>query len=386
MENFQFCIPTKVMFGKGQIENLPEVMNDYGRNVLPVYGGGSIKRLGIYDKIKSLLPDRNITDLSGVARNPRIDKVREGAALCSKNSVDVILAVGGGSVIDSSKAIAASVAMNMDAWEIITKHTTITKTLPIIAVPTVAATGSETDAGAVISNPDTHEKLSLSSPLLFPRVSILDPTYTFTVPAKQTAAGSADILSHLMEQYFVTDNTFMGDLLVESVMKTVIHYAPIAMREPDNYEARGQLLWASNIADNATLCNGNKLCAFGVHGMEHELSAFYDVTHGIGLAILTPRWMHHVLSDKTVKRFAHFAEAVFGVKNSGDDYAVAREGISRLEKFFDSLGIPSSLTQLGIDDRDFEKMAKQAVQNGWLSYAWVPLNEQDVVSIYRDSL
>ncbi|MBQ7421279.1 MAG: iron-containing alcohol dehydrogenase [Prevotella sp.] len=386
MENFQFCVPTNVFFGKGQIEQLPEVMKEYGKNVLLVYGGGSIKRLGIYDKILSLLPESNIIELEGIARNPRIDKVREGARLCEENQVDVILAVGGGSVLDSAKAIAVSAAMKLDAWKIISEHLDITAALPIVAVPTVAATGSETDSGAVISNPETNEKLSFMSPLVFPKAAILDPTYTFSIPASQTAAGSADILSHLMEQYFVAENTMMSDLLVESVMKTVIHYTPIALREPDNYEARAQLLWASNIADNATLCNGNRLHAFGVHGMEHEFSAFYDMTHGVGLSILTPRWMRHVLSEQTAPRFAHFAKAVWGVEDMNDNFATAREGIKRLEDFLKSLGIPMTLGELGINDRDFEAMAKHAVEHEWLAYAWVPLTEQDVISIYRNCL
>lgn len=237
MENFQFCVPTNVYFGKDQIKNLPNIINQYGHRVLLVYGG-SIKRQGIYDRIHDLLADCQLTELSGVVGNPHVDKVREGVMLCKDNDIDVLLAVGGGSVIDSAKAIAVSAAMDVEPWKMISKHIEITASLPVVAIPTIAAAGSETDFGGVISNPETNEKLAFYSSLCFPKVAILNPTYTFSVPASQTAAGSADIMSHLMEQYFVSETSMLSDLLVESVMKTVIHYAPIAIERPDDYEAR----------------------------------------------------------------------------------------------------------------------------------------------------
>lgn len=304
-ENFDFCVLTHILFGQGQIAHMPEAIGEFGEKVLLVYGGGSIKRMGLYGRIEELLSGCEIHELSGIAPNPRVESVREGVELCRKHHIDVILAVGGGSVIDCAEAIAAAFHYDGDAWDMIASHAEIVQALPIVAIPTAAATGSEADFGAVITNPETNEKLGLNSPALFPKLAILDPEYTFSVPARQTAAGSIDILSHLMEQYFVPATTYMSDLLVESVMKTVVRYAPIAYREPDDYEARAQLMWASTIADNATLCNGNELRAFSCHGIEHELSAYYDVTHGVGLAIITPRWMEYVLSDATAPRFAH---------------------------------------------------------------------------------
>ena len=223
--------------------------------------------------------------MGGIVPNPRVESVREGAEICKKEKVDVVLAIGGGSVIDCSKGIIAAACYDGDAWDLISGKQSITAALPLIAIPTMAATGSECDAGAVVSDMSIHAKQTFFSPLLQPKAAILDPTYTYTMPKKQTAAGSADILTHLLEQYFLPSTTFMSDMLVESVMKTIIRYAPIALQEPDNYEARAQLLWGSNIADNATLACGNQLAVFGVHGMEHELSAFYDITHGMGLAI-----------------------------------------------------------------------------------------------------
>lgn len=385
MENFQFCIPTNILFGKGQIENLPQFMGDFGKNILLVYGGGSIKRIGLYDKVQQLLTDCNLYELSGVDPNPRLETVKQGIEICRKNSVDVILAVGGGSVIDCSKAIAAGFYYEGDTWEMIASHAPLKKALPIVTVLTIAATGSEADAGAVISNPDTKEKMALFDPAVFPKTSILDPEYTFTVPPKQTAAGSIDILSHLMEQYFVPASTFMGDLLIEAVMKTVVKYAPIAMAEPDNYEARGQLMWGSTLADNATLCNGNRLAAFSCHSIEHELSAYYDVTHGVGLAIITPRWMEHVLSEKTAPRFAHFGKEVFHVHGK-DDIESAKMAIDAVYKFFESLGVPMTFTKIGVGTEHFADMAKHAVQFGGLSHGWVPLNETDVMAILEKCL
>jgi alcohol dehydrogenase YqhD (iron-dependent ADH family) len=382
MENFEFCVPTKILFGKGQITQLPAAIDNFGKHVLLVYGGGSIKRMGLYDQAKKLLQDCDIYELSGIDPNPRVESVREGVAICREHDVDVLLAVGGGSVIDCAKAIAAAFYYEGDAWEMITSHAEITKALPIVTVLTTAATGSEADFGAVISNPETNEKLALMSDQLFPKISILDPEYTFTVPAKQTAAGSIDILSHLMEQYFVPSSTYMNDLLIEAVMKTVVKYAPVAYAEPDNYEARAELMWASTIADNATLSNGNQLVAFSCHGIEHELSAYYDVTHGVGLAIITPRWMEYILSEETAPRFAHFGKEIFNVEGQ-NDMESAKLAIKALANFFASLGVPMSFNELGIGTEHFDDMAAHAVDAEGLAYAWVPLNATDVKKIYE---
>lgn len=382
MENFQFCVPTNILFGKGQIENLSETINGFGKNVLITYGGWSIKKIGLYEKVIELLGDCEIFELSGIEPNPRIESVRKGVEICNEHNIDVILAIGGGSVIDCSKAIASAYYYDGDAWDMIATHAEITKALPIVTILTIAATGSEADAGAVITNLETNEKLALFSPEVFPKVSILDPEYTFTVPKTQTAAGLIDILSHLMEQYFVPHSTYLRDLLVESVMKTVVKYAPIAMAEPDNYEARGQLMWASTIADNATLCNGNQIVAFSCHGIEHELSAYYDVTHGVGLAIITPRWMEYVLSDETAPRFAHFGKEIFNAEGE-NDMESAELTIKALYDFFESLDVPMSFSQLDINSEHFDEMAEHAVEAEGLEYAWIPLKPGDVKAIYE---
>lgn len=376
MQAFQILNETTI-----QMMIAGEVIAGFGKKVLLTFGDGSIEKMGLYDKVKELLSGCEIYRLSDVAADPKIHSVKDGI-FCREHGIDVILAVDCGSVIDCCKAIASGFYYDGDAWDMIVSHAEITKALPIVTVLTLAATGSKADAGTVISNPETNEKLLLFSSHIFPKISIMDPEYTFTVPAAQTAAGSIDILSHLMEQYFVPASTYMGDLLVEAVMKTVVKYAPVAYAEPDNYEARAQLMWAGTIADNATLCNGNQLAVFGVHGMEHELSAFYDVTHGVGLAILTPRWMDYVLSEETAPRFARFGKEIFGVAGSSDMES-AKLAIQALYQFLKSLGVPMSFGALGIGSEHFDEMAKHAVEAEGLAYAWIPLAAKDVKAIYE---
>lgn len=384
MENFEFYVRTKAIFGKDQIEKLSEILEGYGKNILLTYGGGSIKKIGLYDKVMQLLSEYKVTELAGIEANPKIRSVREGVELCRNNHIDVILAIGGGSVIDCSKAIAAAFYYNGDVFDMLTSQTPIEKAIPIIAVPTMAATGSEMDLGAVVVNPDTNQKVSIFGAAITPEVAIIDPSYTFSVSAKQTAAGCADMMSHLMEQYFLPKTSYLSDLLVESVMKTVIHYARTAMDEPENYEARAQIIWASEIADNATLANGNQMAVFGVHGMEHQISGRFNTTHGEGLAILTPRWMEYVLNKDTATvapRLAHFAKAVWGLDGS-DDLVLANRAIKATENFFRSLDIPMTLTEISVDASGFESMAEQAVMEG-VGYAWISLNKEDVINIYR---
>lgn len=381
MNNFEFCISTKAIFGKGQIEKLPEVVEAYGKKVLLAYGGGSIKKIGVYDTIKTLLSKCEVVELSGIEANPKISSVREGVRLCRENEIDVILAVGGGSVIDCAKVISAAFYYEGDVYDMLASHAPVGNTIPIIAVPTVAATGSEMNFGAVVVNPETNEKMSVFSTNLMPKAAILDPTYTFTVSKRQTAAGCADILLHLMEQYFLPETSDLADALVEGVMKTVIHYARIAMDEPENYEARAQILWASEIADNATLSNGNKMAVFPVHNMEHQLSGRFDSIHGEGLAILTPAWMKYVLSEKTVPRFAKFATNVFGIVEA-DEMNTAQKGIEAIKNFFTSLDIPQSLAEIGADEEQLVEMGVQSEQEG-SGFAWIPLSAQDCTAIYR---
>lgn len=383
MNNFNFCVPTDIRFGRDQIECLPEELKKYGKRVLLVYGGGSIKRTGLYEKIQTLLKEFEIYELSGIEPNPKLSSVRKGVALCKEHKIDVVLAVGGGSCIDASKHIACGAFYEGDPWDLVLDRSKVTGALPIAVVLTICATGSEMNSGAVISNEETNEKLEINTPLLYPALSICDPIYLYTLPAKQTAAGTVDIMSHVFEQYFQpNDGAYLTDRLAEAVLKTCVHYGPIALKEPENYEARSNLMWSSTVGLNHLLTVG-KGGAWSVHPMEHELSAFYDITHGVGLAILTPAWMRYVLSDETVARFAMYARNVWDIEET-DPYRAAQLAIDKTEEFFISLGMPSTLREVGIDHSRFAEMAEEAVRtSGIASRSYVHLAKEDIVKIFE---
>ena len=386
MNNYEYCVPTDIRFGKGQIECLSKEIGKYGKKVLMVYGGGSIKKTGLYDKVYEVLKDFEIYELAGIEPNPKLSSVKKGADICKEKDIDAVLAVGGGSSIDASKHIACAAFYEGDPWDLVLDKTKVEKALPIFTVLTICATGSEMNPGAVISNEETKEKLEINHPLLYPTLSVCDPTYLFTLPKKQTAAGTADIISHILEQYFQpNDGAYITDRLSEAALKTCFKYGPIALDEPEDYEARSNLMWTSSIALNHLLTFG-KGGAWSVHPIEHELSAFYDITHGVGLAILTPAWMRYVLGPDTVKRFAMYARNVWDV-NEEDDQAAATKGIDLTEKFFIDMGLPSRLLQIGIDDSDFSLMAAEAVRTSGLSTrAYVKLTKADVEQIYKNCL
>lgn len=383
MKNFNFCVPTDIRFGKGQVECLPEELAKYGKKILLVYGGGSIKRTGLYDKLMELLKEFEIFELPGIEPNPKLSSVEKGTEICKKEEIDMILAVGGGSCIDASKHIACSACYDGSPWDLVMDRSKVKKALPIAVVLTICATGSEMNSGAVISNEETKEKLEINTPLLYPTISICDPTYLYTLPPKQTAAGTVDIISHVLEQYFQpNDEAYLTDRLSESVLKTCIHYGPIALSEPENYEARSNLMWASTIGLNHLLTVG-KGGAWSVHPMEHELSAYYDITHGVGLAILTPAWMRYVLCEKTVERFAMYAENVWGITEE-DPFKAAKAGIDQTEAFFQSLEMPSRLSEVGIGQEKFEEMAAEAVRtSGIARNSYYPLQKEDIIKIFQ---
>ena len=387
MLNFNYDIPTKVFFGKDQISVLGEQVKKYGSKVLLVYGGGSIKKSGLYDRVVEILNNANIQflELSGVEPNPRITSVRKGAELCKENNIDFILAVGAGSVIDCAKVIAAANYYDEDPWNFLTRKAPVQKVLPIGTILTLAATGSEMDPFAVISNLDTNEKLSTAHPDMSPKFSILDPTYTFTVPASQTAAGSADIMSHIYENYFSnTKSAYLQSRMAEAMLKTCIKYGPIAYKEPENYEARANLMWTSSLAINGLISYG-KETEWSVHAMEHELSAFYDITHGVGLALLTPHWMKYILNDDTVDGFVEYGVNVWGLDPEGDKFELANKAIDKTKEFFVSLGLPTKLQEIGIDRENLETMAKGAVRYGEIGN-FRKLNAEDVLKIFESAL
>ena len=385
MYNFTYDIGTKVHFGKGQIEKLPGAVKEYGNKVLLVYGHGSIRKNGLYDTITKGFRENGIewVELSGVDPNPRHTSVDEGAKLCRENGVDVIVAVGGGSTIDCSKVISCATFYDGPSWDLLIKKAKPEKFLPVMAVLTLAATGSEMDCGAVISNMETNDKLFLAAPEMRPKVSILDPTYTFSVGKYQTASGTADIMSHVLETYFSPEKDFyMLDRFCEGLLKTCIHYGTIALEQPENYEARANLMWASSWGINDMIGYG-KRGPWTVHPMEHELSAFFDITHGVGLAILTPAWMEYVLSDNTVDKFAEYGINVFGIDAGMEKYEIARAAIQKTREVFRNWGIPETLREVGITEDKLEIMAQKAAKGLGGDAVYVPLTAQDVLKIYK---
>ncbi len=383
MNNFYFQLPTEVYFGKGQISHLGESIKKYGDNVLLVYGGGSIKKTGLYDTVINIFKENNIkwTELSGVEPNPKIDTVRKGAKLCKENGIQAILAVGGGSTIDCAKVTAAAAKYDADAWDLVLNSSLIKDALPIFTVVTLSATGSEMDRGAVISNMETNDKVAAFSTLFYPKVSILDPQYTFSVPQNQTAAGVADIMSHAFEKYFTRVRTaYVQDRVGEAMIKTCIHYGPIAYNDPENYEARANLMWAACLAIDGVTWRGNEVMST-CHIIEHQLSAYYDVTHGVGLAILTPRWMRYILNEQTVYKFVEYGVNVWGIDPNKDKFEIANEAIKKTEELFKSMNIPYTLREIGIGEEKLEIMAQKGSKG--LQNAFWPLDEKDVLEILK---
>ena len=387
MQNFDYQTPTRLIFGEGVVEKLPEVMSQFGKKILMTYGGGSIKKIGLYYKVKELLKGFEIYELSDIQPNPKYDpSVLDGVKICKENNIDVILSVGGGSVLDCSKAIATGAKFDGDPWDLISYKAFATASIPIVDIITLAATGSEYDSGGVISRTETNDKIGYIDSHNYPRVSFLDPTYTFSVPKKQTAAGCADAMNHIMEQYFCEDSTLLNDGFMEAGLKSLMVNAKKCIENPEDYTARAEMMLACTYGCNGIYSLGNSQTGWPLHGMEHALSAYYDITHGEGLAIITPRWMEHVLSEKTVDRFVKYGINVFGIDPSLDKFEIAKKAIQATYDFFVSIGIPMNLKAVGIDESRIDEMAHHVAVNEGLDKAWVPLMEKDIADIYRASL
>ncbi|OXM16065.1 iron-containing alcohol dehydrogenase [Paenibacillus herberti] len=387
MRPFVYHNPTRLYFGAEQLQNLTKEADKLGKNVLLVYGGGSIKRSGLYDEVLKTLAEAGctVTELAGVEPNPRLSTVHRGAQLCRAHNVDWVLAVGGGSTLDCGKAIVASARYEGNFWDIVSRKVVVKEALPLGTILTLAATGSEMNSGSVITNEETEEKWGWGSPLTFPRFSILDPKYTATAPKDHTVYGMVDMMSHVLEQYFHHDAlTPVQDGFCESVMRAVVETAPKLIEDLDNLEHRGTILYSGTMALNGVLAMG-ALGDWANHSMEHAVSAVYDIPHGGGLAILFPNWMTYVLDDN-VGRFKQFAVGVFGVNPEGkSDRETAEEGIRRLREFWNSIGAPSRLSDYNIDDSRLEDMAEKAVPGETIGN-FRKLTKEDVLAIYRLSL
>lgn len=386
MLDFNYMVSTKILFGKNKIDLLAEELKYYEKNILFVYGQGSIKKNRVYNKVTNIFKKNSITyhELPNVQPNPRISHVRHGIKLCKEYNIKYIIAVGGGSVIDCAKTIATGVYYEKDPWDLfILGDSKIQKALPTGTILTIVGSGSEMNGNAVISNEETEEKLAIHHDILRPRFSILDPTYTFTVPKDQTAAGIVDIFSHVIEQYFSpTTNAFVQNRIAESLLHTCIYHGPKALIEPTNYESRAQLMWTSSLALNGLLGYG-RIGDWATHGMEHTLSAIYDVTHGVGLAILIPFWMEYVLDKETVDKFVEYARCIWHVEGK-DNFVIAKKGIKKTQEFFMNLGMPKNLRDVGVNEEKLADIAEKTVQHGNIGKFKV-LDKDDVLIILKNA-
>ncbi|XQY92243.1 iron-containing alcohol dehydrogenase [Metabacillus sp. HB246100] len=384
MQNFTFSNKTKIIFGQDTEKTVGQESVVFGKKLLLHYGGGSIKESGLYDSVIQSLKEQNIEifELGGVKPNPRLSLVREGISLCKEQDIEFILAVGGGSVIDSAKAIAAGVNYDGDVWDFFTGKASVTDCLPIGVVVTIPAAGSESSTGTVITNEDGWYKRATGHLAMRPQFAVLNPVLTYTLPSYQTACGVTDMMAHILERYFTNvKNVELTDRLSEATLKTIINNAHKALDEPTNYDARAEIMWSGTIAHNDLLDTG-RIGDWASHNIEHELSGIYDLAHGAGLAIIFPAWMKYVYKQD-VNRFVQFANRVWDVEIDLNDLErTALAGIHKMEEFFQSIGMPTTLQEVDIDETHFKEMATKATERGPLG-SFVKLGAEDVYEIYK---
>ena len=390
MNNFVFYSPTEFVFGKDTEGQVGELSQKYGaRKVMIVYGGGSAQRSGLLDRVKASLDKAGLSwcELGGVQPNPTDGKVYQGIELAKKENIDLLLAVGGGSVIDTAKAIAAGVPYSGDFWDFFEGKAKVEAALKVAVVLTIPAAGSEGSGNAVITKEATLQKLGIKVPgLLRPVFSIMNPELTYTLPPFQTACGAADMMAHIMERYFSnTPDVELTDRISEGVLKAIIEEAPKAMKNPQDYGARANLMWAGMVAHNDT-CGVGREEDWSSHALEHEVSAVYGVAHGAGLSVIFPAWLTW-MTTHNLPKLVQFAVRVWDVPAEGNPEAVALEGIRRLRRFFSSLGLPITFRELGIPEPDIDLLVNNLHRNkGELLGNYVKLTRQDTVEIYRLAL
>ncbi len=388
MLNFKYHIPTALYFGKGEVASLKQELQGRYKRVLLVTGSGSVKSNGIYDQVLAQIREAGLDykELTGIQPNPRIESVYKGVETCREDNIDLVLGVGGGSVIDCSKAIAAGAVYDGDCWDFFIKKAMPEGALDVGCVLTLAATGTEMNGNSVITNVETRQKLALCTPRIQPRFSILDPEYTFTVNRYHTAAGIVDIMAHIFEQYFShTDSSDVQDGIAEALIRVCIKYGPVVLKYPNDYQARSNIMWAGTLALNGLIGLG-KENDWASHGIEHELSAIYDITHGAGLAIIIPSWMKNVLSSNTVTKLAAYGVNVWKIDAQKDPMDIAREAISRTKDLFKLLGMPTSLKEVEIPRDMFEEMADKVIRHYGEVGSFKKLNKQDIIDILNSAL
>ncbi|MCE1255779.1 MAG: iron-containing alcohol dehydrogenase [Anaerolineae bacterium] len=384
MDNFRFLNPTRIIFGRGTENQVGREAAGYAKKVLLHYGGDSAKKTGLYDRVVNSLKAAGVeyVELGGVKPNPRLSLVREGIRLCREHKPELILAVGGGSVIDSAKAIAAGVPYAGDVWDFFTGKAEVKAAIPLATILTIPAAGSEASTGCVITNEEGWYKRAFNSEYVYPQFSILNPELAFTLPKYQVACGAADIIAHLMERYFTnTQHVEFTDRLIEATVKTIVHNVPLVLAQPDNYDAWAEVMWAGTIAHN-NLLNTGREGDWASHDIEHEISAIYDVAHGAGLAVVFPAWMKYVYKHD-IKRFTQFAVRIWNVdENFWSPELTILEGISRHEAFLKSLGLPTRLADMEIDTSRVEEMAAKCTSNDSSTTGhFVELHQKDVANI-----
>lgn len=394
---FEYYNPTRLIFGAGSLTRLGEFAQQYGKRALVVTGGGSVKRSGTFERAINSLTEAGVGvfECEGVEPNPRITSVKRGAATARDNACDLVIAIGGGSVMDAAKVMAAAVLYEGDPWNMIihgqpSPHVP-TEALPLITVPTLAATGSEMNCGAVISNEESKEKSFVQAECLYPKVALLDPELTTSVPKDQTAYGVCDLITHITEGYFNgAGDTPIQDRFAEGAILAAMEYGPKAIADGNDLNARAQVQWAATVALNGWIQSGSGSAGYPVHMIEHTVSAYHDITHAAGLAIINPSWMRFAAKANPAK-FVQFAERIFGLSGKGpDDLECALEGIDRFEAFLKSIGTPTHFSELGIDDRQLETYARETLRivndgNGRLP-ARPAMNEGEIVEVLRAAL
>ncbi len=381
--DFTFYNPTRIHFGKNAMEHLPKELENFGDNVLLLYGKQAIKRIGLYDEVIEILNacGKKVTELGGIKPNPSYAQVLEGARLVRENQVDLILAVGGGSVVDCAKAISVSAYTEGDPWQ---KYWVEflpldSKVVPVASILTMVGTGSEMNGGSVITNDEvTVKEGRIFPPEVNPKFSILNPEYTYSVPKLQMVSGIFDIMSHLCEQYFSGDDDNTTDYLIEAVMRSLIHSARVAIQNPEDYEARSNIMWCATVALNR-ITGLSKTQDWEVHGIEHQLGAYTDCAHGLGLSVISMPYYRYIYKDG-LHQFVRFAKNVWDVDGAGKtDEEIALEGIKALENFSKELGIPSTLRELGATEDMLEKIAYSVEEGG----GYKKMTQDDILAVLK---
>lgn len=389
MIDFTFHNPAKIIFGKSALSHLQEEAARYGKRVLLVYGGQTVKRIGLYDEVMNILSGGGFTvfELSGIVPNPVLSRVYEGIELCRREQVDLVLAMGGGSVIDTAKGICNGVKYDGDVWDFYSYVKVPKASLPLGVLLTHAAAGSEMSFSSVITNENGMLKRGFNSLTNVPTFSLLNPEWTYTLPPYQTACGAVDIMAHMMERYFTTvEHVELTDRLITGAIKTVLHNTPTVLKTPDDYDARAEIMWAGALAHNALLDTG-RVGDWSTHKLSHELSAAFDLTHGAALAVLYPAWMKFALK-RNPKKIAQFAVEVLDVNPAaGSETEIALEGVKRLEAAYRSFGVPVNMREAGIENPDVDALVQKALPNADSAVGgYIPIHQKEAAEIFNLAL